>query len=225
MIVMINKTLWIPIFLMVLMAPFTPFLDLTSAHYFFDWGGENFLSNSFLSFMFQYGVWPANIVVGVSIILLLSSFFYLSLVKYRKIFIYLILTLALGSGVITHLVLKDHWGRPRPRQVIEFKGEQTFSPFYIPNFSNPIPSKSFPCGHCSMGFYFFSLAIVGKRLGKLRFQKISLFIAFFLGGLLGIVRMAQGGHFFSDVLMGALVMWLTALFLEWVLFKRYNQQY
>ena len=35
---------------------------------------------------------------------------------------FLVVTLALGPGVVTNLVLKDHWHRPRPIDVTEFGG-------------------------------------------------------------------------------------------------------
>ena len=123
----------------------------------------------------------------------------------------LVLTIILGAGFITHTLLKDHWGRPRPKQVTEFGGSQPFRPFYSPNFFHqPHPSKSFPCGHCTMGFYFFALALVLKRLGYRKGYYFTFAFALVFGITLGISRMAQGGHFLSDVLAAGLIMWITA---------------
>ena len=127
----------------------------------------------------------------------------------------LLLSLALGAGLIAHTLLKDRWGRPRPRQVAEFGGHQQFRPYYLPNFFHqPEPSKSFPCGHCTMGFYFFAVALVCQRQGWRWGAIFSYFLAFFLGILLGVTRMAQGGHFFSDILVSALLMWWVASLLD-----------
>src|SRR5262245_12500723 len=36
--------------------------------------------------------------------------------------------LAMGPGVIANVVLKDQWGRARPKQIVEFGGSHTFTP-------------------------------------------------------------------------------------------------
>ena len=40
---------------------------------------------------------------------------------------FLVVTLALGPGVVTNLILKDHWHRPRPIDVTEFGGSFRFT--------------------------------------------------------------------------------------------------
>ena len=130
-----------------------------------------------------------------------------------------LLTIIFGAGLIIDKSFKDHWGRPRPKQTIEFGGTQPFRPFYKPHFFNPEPSKSFPSGHSSMGFYFFSLVFVGRRLGKRWLFQSATMLAIVLGALLCYTRMAQGGHYFSDVLMSAAIMWWTALFFDWLIFQ------
>lgn len=215
---------WVPIFLMAIVTPFTPWLDLSLERAFFHPGinGEpgHFTNNGFFSFMFNYGFIPAEITAMIAAVILLLSYASKSWKRWRSSALVLLLTLAIGSGFITHALLKDHWGRPRPKQVIEFGGKQPFRPFYEPNFFHqPEPSKSFPCGHCSVGFYFFALILVGKRMGNRYFYWIGIFLTLFLGVALSITRLAQGGHFFSDVLMTALIMWLTALTFDWL----YNQ--
>jgi membrane-associated phospholipid phosphatase len=39
-------------------------------------------------------------------------------------------------------------------------------------------------------------------------------VAILLGGLLGWIRMAQGGHYFSDIVVSCLIMWLSAAVLD-----------
>ena len=45
-----------------------------------------------------------------------------------------------------------------------------------------------------------------------------LIISFGLGILLSMARIVQGGHFISDVLFAALLMWETAYFVDWLVF-------
>src|SRR5690348_14890564 len=49
----------------------------------------------------------------------------------------MIVTLTLGPGLLTNVVLKDHWGRPRPIDVIEFKGNELFVPWWNPRGDCP----------------------------------------------------------------------------------------
>lgn len=214
---------WLPILLMLVVTPFTPAMDLAASSFFYQPtadGGGQFSSNAFFDFMFVYGVVPADITAGLAIVVFILSYFSSYWKQWRSSALVLILTLAIGAGFITHVLLKDHWGRPRPKQVEEFGGMQTFRPYYKPNFFHqPEPSKSFPCGHCSMGFYFFALALVGKRKKNRVLYVTGLILAVTLGITLSLTRIAQGGHFLSDALMTALIMWLTALTCDWLIFS------
>ena len=211
---------WLPILLVILITPWTPFLDLSISRYFYQLGDRQFLSNDFIKFAFTFGFYPANIVCILALLVLIISLFSAKFVKWRRAALVLILTLAVGAGLITHVALKDHWGRPRPKQVIEFGGKQEFRPYYKPNFFNqPEPSKSFSCGHCSTGFFFFALALIGRRLNNKKLSYLGWILAFGLGILLSVVRIAQGGHFFSDTLISALIMWETALFFDWLIYQ------
>jgi lipid A 4'-phosphatase len=203
-----------PLIVVLILAPFTPRWDLSIARYFYHQNPEglgHFRSNAFDDFMYNYAVIPAQILAIIAAILYLLSFFCSPLKKFRISALVLILTMVVGAGFITHTLLKDHWGRPRPRQVIEFGGKQSFRPFYSPNFFHqPEPSKSFPCGHCTMAFYFFAVALVLKRFGLRAWFYFTMMFAVVFGLMMGIARMAQGGHFFSDVLLSGVIMWLTA---------------
>lgn len=208
-----------PLLLMGLITPFTPWLDLTISRYFFQNG---FQSNALFDILYNEGILPAWITVGSALVVLVGSFWMPTWKSYRRAAGVLVLSLAIGSGLIAHLIFKDHWGRPRPKQVIEFGGHQPFRPYYDANlFNQTEPSKSFPCGHCTMGFYFFALALVGRYERSKRIYITGMILAWGLGLLLGFARMAQGGHFFSDVLAAALIMWYTPLVLTTVLYREH----
>ncbi|MGA8163705.1 MAG: phosphatase PAP2 family protein [Waddliaceae bacterium] len=219
-----NKRWLLPLLAFGLIAPFTPFLDLTIAHYFYDQGGgrwEPLLSHPALSFCFQYGPIPGQIIAIAALLAFFSSYLFPHCKSWRPHALVLVLTLVVGAGVISYAVFKSHWGRPRPRQVIQFGGQQEFRPFYQPNFfQQPEPSKSFPSGHCTMGFYFFAVVFLGMRLRNKAIFYLGLLFTIFLGLALSFTRMAQGGHFFSDVITSALIMWLTALIIDQVIYER-----
>jgi lipid A 4'-phosphatase len=218
-----NHLRWlVPVFLMAIITPLTPWLDGAIEHYFYVGQpglGGHFSENYFYKFFFDFAVFPAQIVAVIATFLLVIGFLSKKYKHWRSPALLLILTMVIGAGIIVHVLLKDQWGRPRPKQTVEFGGEQAFRPYYSPNFfDQPEPSKSFPCGHCTMGFYFFSLAIVGERLKNKTLIYISYFTAISLGSLLGLARMAQGGHYLSDVLWTALIMWLITLIFDWLLY-------
>lgn len=199
-----------PILAMAILTPFTPFLDLTMTNFFY-LPTHGFPSNAFYDFLYNYGVIPAQLLFCLSTIILFLGCFFKKWKKWHAPALTLVLSLLIGGGLIIHVILKDHWGRPRPKQTIEFEGTQPFRPYYYPNFFHqPEPSKSFPCGHCTMGFYFFTLALAAKKLNFRKTFWTALILSLVLGIGLSIARIAQGGHFFSDTLISALIMWLAA---------------
>jgi lipid A 4'-phosphatase len=205
-----------PGLLLLAITPFTPYLDLKISHYFFQDG--HFNKDPYVTFFYKYGNFPAHLLGFISLFLMIGSFIKKRWKWLQGPALLLILTLTLGSGVIVNLVLKDHWGRPRPVQSTEFGGPLPFRPFYSPQFHSPLPARSFPCGHCSTGFFFFALVLLGQRYKCKTLFYFGIAMSLFLGLSLSYSRIAKGGHYFSDILFSALIMWWTALILNWLIF-------
>lgn len=205
-----TQRLWLwPLLAMIAITPWISSWDLALSHYFYKDG--HFSSYPLFSFAFTYGYLYAKILIGITLLFLILSYSLPKWSAWRPIALAFILVLGIGAEGIVHLALKDHWGRPRPVQTIEFGGKQDFRPYYEPNFFHqPEPSKSFSCGHCATGFYFFALALAGRRVNNRVIFWIGLVLAIFFGGVLSLARIAQGGHFLSDTLMTALIMWLIS---------------
>lgn len=200
----------LPIIALAAITPWTPALDLAVSRYFYQGKGQ-FASSAFYNFIYDYGIVPAQLTVLAACVALLLSYCFQKYKHWRAGAMLMILPLLIGAGFVVHAVLKDHWGRARPKQIEEFGGIQTFTPYYTPNFSEkPEPAKSFSCGHCTMGFYFFALALLGRKLKKPTVFWIGLMAALGLGIVLSWARIAQGGHFLSDTLVSAVIMWLAA---------------
>lgn len=214
----IFRGVFLPILLWMAFTPWSAQLDLEVSHAFYENGV--FISHPFWDWLYIYGVWPAWFMAGLALIGLILSFT-ASYRSWRKPSLFLLLTFAVGAGLIIHAVLKDHWGRPRPRQVTEFGGFQPFRSYYEPNIGKqPEPSKSFACGHASVGYYFFALAFLGTFYHSPLLYWLGMTFAWGLGILLSIARIAQGGHFLSDTLASALIMWLTAWGLAYFFFAK-----
>ncbi len=129
--------------------------------------------------------------------------------------LYICLTLLLSGGVIGHLLCKRHWTRPRPYQTIQFGGKYPYS-HPLCRYKGPIEKrlKSMPSSHATWGFYFITLFFVGANLKRRPLMLAGIGLALFLGCLLSVGRLVQGGHYLSDVVASALIMWLTAYGLD-----------
>jgi lipid A 4'-phosphatase len=114
---------------------------------------------------------------------------------------FLLLSVAVGPGLLVNLVLKDHWDRPRPRDIMEFGGPLHYRPAPLPGGEG---GASFPCGHCSVGFLYAAGWWVWKRR-RPAWARASLAVGLVAGLALGLGRMAAGGHFLSDVIWSALL--------------------
>lgn len=131
----------------------------------------------------------------------------------RKALLFVALSTALGPGLLANTVLKDHWGRARPVQVEEFGGSHRFTPAPLPA-TQCATNCSFVSGHAALGFSLVAFAFLMPP-GASRRRAIGGTFAF--GGLVGLVRIAQGGHFLSDVVWaGLLVFGTTALSYWWI---------
>lgn len=127
----------------------------------------------------------------------------------NRLFLYLILALALGPGLIVNTIFKDQWGRARPLQTTYFGGEKQFTPALV-MAQECEKNCSFVSGHASTGFYAFAFALLARRR---RFAWCS--GALMLGSLMGFGRMAQGAHFLSDVMFSGIFVSFTA----WMLYR------
>jgi len=112
------------------------------------------------------------------------------------------LALILGPGLVVNVIFKDHWGRPRPYQVLR-DGKQ-YAPFWQPHFTEK-ENNSFPGGHASVGFF------LGIPFLALRRKKTAIILSLIGGAVVGTVRILQGGHYLSDIVFAGIFVWLTAI--------------
>lgn len=120
--------------------------------------------------------------------------------------IFLILTIAIGPGVIVNLGLKDHWRRPRPYQTEDFNGPSPFRPWYETN-GGCDRNCSFVSGEASTGFWM----VAPASLLPPPWRTPAIVAAFAFGVGASLLRLAFGGHYLSDVLLGGL---LTLVIIE-----------
>ena len=122
--------------------------------------------------------------------------------------LFLIITLALAPGLMANVILKDHWGRPRPAEIQEFHGPEKFVTWWDPRGTCD-KNCSFVAGEGAGGFWTIALAALAPP--ALRLLAYGAALAF--GAAAGLLRLAGGAHFFSDVIFSGvftfLIVWVV----------------
>jgi lipid A 4'-phosphatase len=187
----------------VIFAYYSPIIDQTIASMPYNKTSNIFYGETsyIVSAIYFLVPWLTAMLITVPILILFFSKKKPSLVKYQRAAIITLLALLIGPGLIVNTVFKNHWGRPRPYQVL--RGGETFSPVYKWHQNKP-EDNSFCSGHAAIGFF------LGVPLLALRRRKMSVIVSVIGGGIIGFIRILQGGHYLSDVLFAGVFVWLSA---------------
>lgn len=122
--------------------------------------------------------------------------------------IFLLLTFALGPGLLVNGILKEYWSRPRPAEVVAFGGDKPFMPWWDPR-GGCDQNCSFVSGETSTATW--TLAPAMLIPGPLGAVAVGAAVIFTIG--MGVMRFVVGGHFFTDiafaVLFTALLIWIV----------------
>ncbi|MBZ4683372.1 MAG: phosphoesterase PA-phosphatase related [Fusobacteriales bacterium] len=198
--------------------------------------GKWYLDNlKIVKFFYNYGPVPGILSALIGVVFYILSFFISSFRDYRKIALFVFLYMLVGSGIIVNAIFKEYWGRPRPRQIVEFGGEANYIPpvkkgklVLSEKSEKMLETKqgavgwdkfrdlykikgkynSFPAGHASVGFFMmFPFFYVKKRKTRLFW----LYFGIIYGLIMGIGRNIQGGHFLSDVIWAGFMMYFTGI--------------
>lgn len=122
--------------------------------------------------------------------------------RWRRRIVALGLTLLVGVGAAVNLGLKENWGRARPVAVLPPGGTASFEPALRPS-AGCSRNCSFVSGHAATGFALMSLGMFGAPATRRRWWAVGAVS----GCTIGLGRVAQGGHFASDVLFAGVVVW------------------
>ncbi len=190
-----------------------PKLDIYISNFFYKKAqGFIYNDNYFVQIIFKSA--PPLTYTAAIIYCIVGLYQYFVDKKFRKIFLYLLLTLIIGPGIIVNAFLKEHFGRARPKNIIEFGGDRHFSRVF--SISDQCDTNcSFSSGHAAGAYHFTSLSFVLPR----RYFKRSFNSAMIFGTIVGLVRISQGGHFASDVIFSCLVVLVVNLLLKRFMFK------
>src|SRR5436305_11046976 len=106
--------------------------------------------------------------------------------------LFLIITLALAPGLMANVILKDHWGRPRPAAIEKFYGPEKFVPWWDPRGTCD-KNCSFVAGEGAGGFW----TLAPAALAPPPWRGVAYGAALVFGAAAGAPRLARGAHFFT----------------------------
>lgn len=195
-----------------LAAPFVLFLPIdpivASLFYFGD--GSFWLTDSFVGDLFHDVLRPLFYWLLVALVVVLAIREFRRRHDYGRLvrkLVYIAAVLGIGIGLVTNLLLKDQWDRPRPLDTVEFGGDERYQPPLLPT-EGCIDNCSFVSGDAAAGFATVALAIAFAA-GCRRRRWVA--VALWFGAVVGLLRIMNGSHYFADVLYAGVVnVWLAA---------------
>lgn len=206
--------IWISFFLSIPLFIFIPQIDLFFASLFYD--GHRFtLDGSWIEGFFYFSVRPLIYIFsfGTLGIFIYNVFAKKSIFNVtKKTLLYVFLVLALAPGLIVNITLKDHWGRARPNEIVQFGGTKEFTPAYIISDQG---GYSFSSGHVAAAFSLLGFALLAQRR-----KKFWMWLALTYGVGTGFARMCAGGHFFSDVVTSFFIVYIATHIFYKLIFKK-----
>ena len=203
--------------LVALLLTIGPTFDLFFSDLFY-LGKKQFLlqSTSFITIIFRNIMLPF-ILIYVLFLPIVSKIFPIKKIFFNydfsfKNILFIWSSLIISIIIIINILLKGLWGRARPNDILQLGGGDIYSPWYKIT-DECLNNCSFVSGDASVGFSMLVLFFITRKT-------IYCYLAIVLGSLLGLVRIAEGGHFLSDVVFSFLVMAISTILL-FIFYKKY----
>ena len=195
-----------------------PGLDLAIARLFFDADKQDFALRFDPTLMWLRGesMWvvtalvaPAAVALAVKLILPFTR-----MLMSARAAVFLVATLALGPGLLVNVTMKDYWPRSRPIDVPELAGSERFVPWWDPR---GVCEKncSFVAGESAGAFW----TIAPAALAPPHWRALAYAGALAFGAGVSVLRMAFGGHFFTDVVFAGVLVFLVIWVVHGVLYR------
>ncbi|MGD1036251.1 MAG: phosphatase PAP2 family protein [Roseiarcus sp.] len=193
-----------------------PGIDLAVSHFFYDRGG--FSGHDGLERFGRdfFRVTPYATLIGFAILYALRRFgVAVPHAPTGRALVFLAATMAIGPGLIVNSGLKSHSHRPRPAHVQEFGGTEEFRPWY--RFDGACEKNcAFASGEAASGFWM----VAPASLAPPPVRGVAMAAAIAFGAAASLLRIAFGGHFLSDVLVGGLISLIVIVLARWLIWPR-----
>ena len=156
------------------------------------------------------GIWIGAVLIAPAVAALVIKL----ILPRRKLLVparailFLVSTLILGPGLLVNVALKDHWGRPRPIEVMQFGGSEHFVSWWDPR-GECDKNCSFVSGDVAGAFW----TLAPAALAPPQWRALAYGTALALGAAMAALRVVQGGHFVSDTVFAGvftfLIIWIV----------------
>ena len=132
----------------------------------------------------------------------------------RRQWWYLFFAFVTGPALIANALLKENWGRARPRNIEYFGGDKEFTPPFVIT-DQCATNCSFVSGDASLAWTMLAIALVvpGDRTKWI-------IASFVFGVIISLTRLVQGAHFASDTVFAGILMSLTAILLYMIIVEK-----
>ena len=180
-------------------------------------GERQFLLQSFdLYTLLVREVFLNLLIIYLFILPIISIYLPIKKIYFEYIFttkdtIFIFLSGLFSLLIFVNLVFKNMWGRARPNEITQLGGSEMFTPWFKISDACDI-NCSFVSGDAAVGFFIVILYLITKNINFL-------WISLFSGGILGITRILEGGHFFSDVLFSGFFIFILS-YLQHRIYKK-----
>ena len=203
-------------FIIVLFLAIGSSIDIYISNFFY-LGKQNFLLQSYftLTIFFRKILLPLIVLYLlvlpiISIFLPIEKLYFNSKLKTKDVW-FIFSSVVFNLLVFVNLGLKNMWGRARPNDILQFGGKENFSPWFeLSNACNI--NCSFVSGDAAVGFSLVILFFITKN-------KIFFWGSLVAGLSIGFIRVVEGGHFFSDVIMAGMIVYLLT-YIQFYFFKK-----
>ena len=128
--------------------------------------------------------------------------------------VFLIATLVLAPGLVVNAVLKDSWPRSRPIDVPQFGGKERFVAWWDPRGDCP-RNCSFVTGDGAAAFW----TIAPAALAPPAWRGAAYVAAIGFGTGIGVLRMAFGAHFFTDVAFAGIITFMIIWLVHGLIYR------
>ncbi|HEY6024444.1 MAG TPA: phosphatase PAP2 family protein [Pseudolabrys sp.] len=199
-----------------------PERDLRVARYFYvfeDSGHNTFAFRIYPPVMWarDIGLWIGTVLVAPAVASLVIKLILprRKLMMSGRAIVFLMATMALAPGLLVNVLLKDHWGRPRPIDVTQFGGGEHFVAWWDPR-GDCRANCAFVSGDVAGAFW----TVAPAALAPPQWRALAYGAAIALGTGMAAVRVMAGAHFPSDVIFAGvftfLIIWVSyALIYRW----------
>jgi lipid A 4'-phosphatase len=193
-----------------------PELDLWLAGLFIDPAVNSFVPRHWIRYVRDGSMW---LIAAFAVLPAIALAIKLVLPRTRllvpgRAILFLLATLTLGPGLVVNVVLKESWSRSRPIDVNQFGGEERFVAWWDPRGNCP-RNCSFVTGDGSGAFW----TLAPASLAPPAWRPLAYTAALAFGSMIGVLRMAFGGHFFTDVAFAGVITFLIIWLVHGLLYR------